>query len=78
MREMPGEEIAGFGNGMDQAPVEVAFFEMSRHFRRELDPERIAAALVYGFVTDNRKPMTPRRDKNQHAVSFARLLHAQP
>ena len=48
------------------------------HCRRDALPELIATFFVNGLVANDGKFMNTRRDKNQHRIALARLVHAEP
>ena len=48
------------------------------HCRRDALPELIATFFVNGLVANDGKFMNTRRDKNQHRITVARLVHAEP
>lgn len=48
------------------------------HCRRDALPELIATFFVNGLVTNDGKFMNTGRDKNQHRITVARLVHAEP
>ena len=75
--EVLREQIAGFADGVQDAPVEVRIFEIRGHVGGQCPPELIAAPLVDLNVADDRKFVAPRRDKNEHGVPVSRFFHAQ-
>jgi hypothetical protein len=51
---------------------------MRSHCFRNALPEFIAAFLMNRVVANDRKFMNTRRDKNEHGIVFARLVHTEP
>lgn len=41
-------------------------------------PEFIAAFLMNRFIAHNGELMNTRRDKNEHRITLARLVHSEP
>ena len=48
------------------------------HWGRDALPELIATFFVNGLVANDGELMNTRRDKNEHRITFARLVHTEP
>ena len=51
---------------------------MRPHSFHDALPEFIAAFFVNRVVANDRKFMNTRRDKNEHRIALARLVHTEP
>ena len=74
---MPGQQSAGRPNRLDQRLGEVFPEKMFPHSIDQILPECFSTCPVHAFVSDYRELLHARRDENQHAVAFARLVHPE-
>ena len=51
---------------------------MSPHFFYNALPEFIAAFFMNRVIANDRQFMNTRRNKNEHRIAFARLVHSEP
>src|ERR1035437_8307892 len=71
------QQFAGLLHAMDDARREFGFAEVTGHGVRQLPPEFIPALRMNAFIADDGKLVRAGGHKNQHAVPFRRLVHAQ-
>jgi len=77
-RKMIGEYAADFPDRFYQRITELLILKMGPHSFHNALPEFIAAFLMNRVVANNRKFMNTRRDKNEHCIALARLVHTEP
>jgi hypothetical protein len=75
---MRGELFANFVNRIDQRIVELLVSKMHAHCFHNALPKLIPASFMNRVVANDREFMHTRRDKNQHSVAPARLVHTEP
>ncbi len=76
---MPGQYAPDFLlDRFYQCITELLILKMSPHFFYDALPEFIAAFFMNRVVPNNRKFMNTRRDKNEHRIALARLVHTEP
>ena len=78
LRKMPGQHAANFFDRFYQRIIEFLVLKMRPHFFHNALPEFIAAFFMDRVVANNRKFMSTRRDKNEHRIALARLVHTEP
>ena len=61
-----------------QRITELLILKMRPHSFHDALPEFIAAFFMNRVVPNNRKFMNTRRDKNEHRIALARLVHTEP
>jgi len=75
---MPGEYAPDFVDRFYQRIAELLPLKMRSHSFNDPLPEFIAAFFMNRVVANNRKFMNTRRDKNEHSIVLARLVHTEP
>ena len=75
---MPGQNAADFFNRFYQRITELLILKMRPHSLHNALPEFIAAFFMNRAVPNDRKFMNTRRDKNEHRIALARLVHTEP
>ena len=75
--KVSGEHASDLLNRFDQRITEFLIAKMRSHFFNETLPEFIAAFLMDGVVSGDRKFMNPRRDKDKHGIAVLGLVHAE-
>ncbi len=75
---MPGQYAPDFLDRFYQRITELLILKMRPHFFYNALPEFIAAFFMNRVVPNNRKFMNTRRDKNEHRIALARLVHTEP
>jgi len=71
------QHFARFSNSMNDAFRELGLAEMISHGARQFPPKSVTAFCVNADIADHRELAGARGHKNQHAISFWRLGHAQ-
>jgi hypothetical protein len=71
------QQFARLLHPVDDARREFRFAKVPGHRVRKLPPKFIPAFCMDGFITDDGKLMRPGSHKNQHAVLFGGLVHAE-
>jgi hypothetical protein len=75
---MPGHYAPDFLDRFYQCITELLILKMRPHFFYNALPEFIAAFLMNRVVPNDCKFMNARRDKNEHRIALARLVHTEP
>ena len=75
---MPGQHGPDFLDRFYQRITELLILKMRPHSFHDALPEFIAAFFMNRVVPNNRKFMNTRRDKNEHRIALARLVHTEP
>jgi len=78
LRKVPGEYAPGFLDRFYQRITELLILKMRPHPFHDALPEFIAAFFMNRVVPNDRKFMNARRDKNEHCIALARLVHTEP
>ncbi len=75
---MPGQYTPDFLDRFYQRITELLILKMRPHSVHDALPEFIATFFVNGLVANNGELMDSRRDKNEHRIALARLVHPEP
>ena len=75
---MPRQHAPDFLDRFYQRITELLILKMGPHSFHNALPEFIAAFFMNRVVANNRKFMNTRRDKNEHRIALARLVHTEP
>ena len=75
---MPGQYAPDFLDRFYQRITELLILKMRPHSFHDALPEFIAAFFMNRVVPNDRKFMNARRDKNEHRIALARLVHTEP
>ena len=75
---MPGQYAPDFLDRFYQCITELLVLKMRSHSFHNALPEFIAAFFMNCVIANNRKFVNTRRDKNEHRITFARLVHTEP
>ena len=75
---MPGQYAPDFLDRFYQRITELLILKMRPHSFHDALPEFIAAFFMNRVVPNDRKFMNTRRDKNEHRIALARLVHTEP
>ena len=75
---MRGQHGPHFLDRFYQRITELLILKMRPHSFHDALPEFIAAFFMNRVVPNNRKFMNARRDKNEHRIALARLVHTEP
>jgi hypothetical protein len=78
LRKVPGQYAPDFVDRFYQRISELLILKMRPHSFHDPLPEFIAAFFMNRVVPNNRKFMNTRRDKNEHRIALARLVHTEP
>lgn len=78
LRKMPGQYAPDFLDRFYQCITEFLILKMPPHFFYNALPKFTAAFLVNRFVANNSEFMNTWRDKNEHRIALARLVHTEP
>jgi hypothetical protein len=75
---MPGQHGPDLVDRFYQRITELLILKMIPHFLYNALPEFIATFFMNRVVPNNSKFMNTRRDKNEHGIALARLVHTEP
>ena len=75
---MPGQYAPDFLDRFYQRITELLILKMRPHSFHDALPEFIAAFFMNRVVANDRKFVNTRRDKNEHRIALARLVHTEP
>ena len=75
---MLGQYGADLLDRFNQRITELLILKMRPHSLYDTLPEFIAAFFMNPIVPNNSKFMNTRRDKNEHRITLARLVHTEP
>ena len=75
---MPLQHDPDFLDRFYQRITELLTLKMSPHSFHNALPEFIAAFFMNCVIPNNREFVSTRRDKNEHGITLARLVHTQP
>ena len=75
---MRGQYAPDFLDRFYQCITELLILKMSPHFFYNALPEFIAAFFMNRVIANDRQFMNTRRNKNEHRIAFARLVHSEP
>jgi hypothetical protein len=75
---MRGQYAPDFLDRFYQRITELLILKMRPHSFHDALPELIAAFFMNRVVPHDRKFVNARRDKNEHRVALARLVHTEP
>ena len=78
LRKVPGQYAPDFLDRFYQRITELLILKMRPHSFHDALPEFIAAFFMNRVVPNDRKFMNARRDKNEHRIALARLVHTEP
>jgi hypothetical protein len=77
LRKMPGEYAPDFIDRFYQRITELLVLKMRSHFFNNTLPEFVAAFFMNRVIANDRKFVNTRRDKNEHRIALARLVHTE-
>ena len=75
---MPLQHGSDFLDRFYQCITELLILKMSPHSFHDALPQFIAAYFVNGLVANDGELMNTRRNKNEHRIALARLVHTEP
>jgi hypothetical protein len=75
---MPGQYAPDFVDRFYQCITELLVLKMRSHSFNNALPEFIAAFFMNRVIANDRKFVNTRRDKNEHRIALARLMHTEP
>ena len=73
-----GQHVANFANGFDQGITKLLVAEMRADSLDNALPELVAAFFVNRRVANDGEFVNTWRDKNEHRIALARLVHTEP
>ena len=78
LRKIAGQRATDFANGFDQRITELLTLKMRPHSFHDALPEFITAFSMNRLIPNHCELVNTRRDKNQHRITLAGLVHAEP